>query len=62
MVFKVFFVISDAYALLFHLLFVLTTLMSLPLGVMFRMLYTKNSATGKHTGEVCQARVDQIEA
>ncbi len=41
MVFKIFFVISDAYAVPFCLLFVPTTLASLPLEVMFRMHDTK---------------------
>ncbi len=58
MVFKVFFVMLDAYtAVCFHLLFVPTSLASLPPGVMFRMHDTKRSATGlkKHT-EKCTKR------
>ncbi len=41
MVFKVFFVISDVYAVRFHLLLIPTTFVSLPPGVMFRMHDTK---------------------
>ncbi len=59
MVFKVFFVISDVYAVHLRLLFIPTTLASLP-PVMFRMHNTMRCATDikkTHIKKVCRVRV-----